>query len=110
MLTIVCFIVILKTETTRHDKKRGKSSMTKPVNKQTLYQMRKESGLSTTEIAHAVGSSYPALLNWEKGKSIPSAVSMRRLLDLYGKKHEDLDWSIFEENVKQELDDDEPKD
>lgn len=77
--------------------------------KQTLYEMRKESGLSTTEIAHTVGASYPALLNWEKGKSIPSAVSMKRLLDLYGKRHEDLDWTIFEEDVKDETVNDEPK-
>lgn len=76
--------------------------MTQPsknnTKKQTLYEMRKESGLSTTEIAHTVGASYPTVLKWEKGKSIPSAVSLKKLLDLYGKTNDDLDWSIFEEN------------
>lgn len=75
--------------------------MTQPskrnTKKQTLYEMRKESGLGTTEIAHTVGASYPAVLNWEKGKSIPSAVSLKKLLELYGKTNDDLDWSIFEE-------------
>ena len=70
------------------------------VEKLTLYQMRKESGLGTTEIAHTVGRSYPTILNWENGKSIPDAVSLKKLLELYGRTNEELDWDTFEKIVK----------
>ena len=66
------------------------------VKKQTLSEMRKTSGLKTTQIAYIVGVSYPSIRNWETGKSIPNAIYLKRLLDLYHKTHDDLDWSVFE--------------
>lgn len=65
----------------------------------TLYAMRKESQLGTTEIAHHIGVSYPTLLNWEKGISVPDALALRKLLQLYNKKNEDLDWTSLEKQT-----------
>ena len=68
------------------------------VKKLTLYEMRKESGLGTTEIAHTIGVSYPTLLNWEKGRSIPDAISLRKLLELYNRTDDELDWNALEQH------------
>lgn len=70
------------------------------MTKQSLYEMRKESGLGTTEIAHRVGVSYPTILNWEKGHSVPDAISLKKLLDLYEKTNDDLDWDTLEKQHK----------
>lgn len=67
------------------------------IKKLTLYEMRKESGLGTTEIAHTIGVSYPTLLNWEKGRSVPDAISLRKLLALYNRTDEELDWEALEQ-------------
>lgn len=74
--------------------------MNQPIKKLSLYEMRKQSGLTTTEIAHRIGKSYPTLLNWENGKSIPDAVSLRELLKIYKHTYDELNWDIFEQNVK----------
>lgn len=66
----------------------------------TLYEMRKESGLGTTEIAHTIGVSYPTLLNWENGKTIPDAIALKKLLELYGKTNEELDWTSLKNSGK----------
>ncbi len=75
-------------------------TMANEIRKMSLYDMRKESGLGTTEIAHHVGVSYPTLLNWEKGNSIPDALSLRKLLKLYNKTNDDLDWKELEKQQK----------
>lgn len=69
------------------------------IKKQSLYEMRKNSGLGTTEIAHHVGISYPTLLNWEKGRSIPDAISLKKLLELYEKSNDELDWDTLEKQT-----------
>lgn len=74
--------------------------MNQPIKKQSLYEMRIESKLGTTEIAHRVGVSYPTLLNWEKGTSVPDALSLRKLLQVYNKSNEDLDWERMENQQK----------
>lgn len=68
------------------------------VKKLTLHEMRKESGLGTTEIAHTIGISYPTLLNWEKGRSTPDAISLKKLLELYNRTNDELDWDALEQH------------
>lgn len=62
----------------------------------TLYEMRKESGVSGARATEYADISYRALRNWETGKSVPNILSVIRLLEIYGYTFEQLDTRPFQ--------------
>lgn len=62
----------------------------------TLYEMRKQSGVSGARATEYANISYRALLNWESGKNVPNLIGIIRLLEIYGYSFDQLDVSPFQ--------------
>lgn len=65
--------------------------------KLTLKEMRELSNLSITEAASMAAVSYPSLINWENGKSVPNVLSIQKMLSVYGQEFDVLDMQPFKE-------------
>lgn len=65
--------------------------------KLTLKEMRELSNLSITEAASMATVSYPSLINWENGKSVPNVLSIQKMLSVYGQDFDTLDMQPFKE-------------
>lgn len=44
------------------------------------------------DVAEEIGVSENTIRNWETGKSYPSTLHIDKLLELYHKKYENIDW------------------
>ena len=49
-----------------------------------LYALRKNAGLSQTELADQLGVTNKAVSKWKNGKSKPTTQTLRNLADLFG--------------------------
>lgn len=65
--------------------------------KLTLKEMRELSNLSITEAASLAKVSYPSLINWENGKSVPNILSIQNMLSVYKQDFDALDTQPFKE-------------
>lgn len=60
-----------------------------------LFEMRKNSGLTAKRIVEIAGTTEQSLRNWEKGVSTPNITFVEKLLAIYNYTYDDLDKSTF---------------
>lgn len=58
--------------------------------KMTLKAARVSAGLSQTEAARKIGVTKDTLGNWERGKTYPNALNIRRIEDVYGVRYDNI--------------------
>ena len=58
--------------------------------KMTLKAARVSAGLSQTEAARKIGVTKDTLGNWERGKTYPDALNIRRIEDVYGVRYDSI--------------------
>lgn len=58
--------------------------------KMTLKAARVSAGLSQTEAARKIGVTKDTLGNWERGKTYPNALNIRRIEDVYGVRYDSI--------------------
>jgi len=56
----------------------------------TLKAARVSAGLSQTEAARKIGVTKDTLGNWERGKTYPNALNIRRIEDVYGVRYDSI--------------------
>ena len=56
----------------------------------TLKAARVSAGLSQTEAARKIGVTKDTLGNWERGKTYPNALNIRRIEDVYGVRYDNI--------------------
>lgn len=49
-----------------------------------LGEMRKAAGLTQSELAHRIGTSYTRVSDWERGVAIPTPQYLRRMAEVLG--------------------------
>lgn len=58
--------------------------------KMTLKAARVNAGLSQREAADRIGVTDDTLSNWERGKSYPNAINIKRIEDVYAVKYDNI--------------------
>ncbi len=56
----------------------------------TLRAARINVGLSQTEAAKKIGVTKDIISNWERAKSFPNAMQIKKIQDLYGVRYDDV--------------------